>query len=50
MKKSYVQASKANILSNIEDVIQVKEAFPALSADEVGKMLNIKNRRNSRSI
>jgi len=45
MKKSYVQASKANILSNIEDVIQVKEAFPALSADEVGKMLNIKNRR-----
>ena len=44
MKKSYAQASKANILSNIEDVIWVKEVFPALSADKVGKMLNIKNR------
>ena len=42
-KKSYVQASKANILSNIEDVIQVKKAFSALSADEVGKMLKTKN-------
>jgi len=28
---------------NIEDVIQVKEAFPKLSADEVGKMLKAKN-------
>jgi len=44
VKKSYTQASKANILLNIEDVIQVKEVFPTLSADEVGKMLNIKNR------
>ena len=43
MKKSYVQASKANISSNIEDVIQVKEVFPTLSADEVGKMLKAKN-------
>ena len=43
MKKSYVQASKANILSSIEDVIQVKEAFHTLSADEVGKMLKAKN-------
>jgi len=43
MKKSYAQASKANILSSIEDVIQVKEAFPALSANEVGKMLKAKN-------
>ena len=42
MKKSYVQASKANI-SNIDDVIQIKEAFPSLSADEVGKMLKAKN-------
>jgi len=43
MKKSYVQASKANISMSIEDVIQVKEAFPSLSADEVGKMLKAKN-------
>ena len=42
-KKSYVEASKTNNLSNIEDVIRVKEAFPELSADEVGKMLKAKN-------
>ena len=42
-KKSYVQASKANISSSIEDVIRVKEAFPTLSADEVGKMFKAKN-------
>ena len=43
MKKSYVQASKVIKLTNIEDVIRVKEAFPALSANEVRKMLKIKN-------
>jgi len=43
MKKSYAQASKANIPSSIEDVIWVKEVFPTLSADEVGKMLKAKN-------
>ena len=43
LKKSYMQASKANILSSIEDVIWVKEVFPALSADEVGKILKAKN-------
>jgi len=43
MKKSYAQASKANILMSIEDVIRVKEAFPSLLADEVGKMLKAKN-------
>ena len=42
LKKSYVQASKSNLL-HIEDIVQVKEAFPALSADEVGKVLKIKN-------
>ena len=42
-KKSYAQASKANISSSIEDVIRVKEVFPTLSADEVGKMLKAKN-------
>ena len=44
MKKSYAQASKSN-LSCIEDIVWVKEAFPALSADEVGKVLKIKNSR-----
>ncbi|KAL9710067.1 hypothetical protein Ac2012v2_007129 [Leucoagaricus gongylophorus] len=44
LKKSYVQASKSN-LSRIEDIVRVKEAFPALSADEVGKVFKIKNSR-----
>ena len=43
MKKSYVQASKPKNSSSIEDVIRVKEAFPSLSANEVGKMLKAKN-------
>jgi len=47
MKKSYAQASKANNSSSIEDVIRVKEAFPTLSADEVGKMLKAKNSNGS---
>ena len=47
MKKSYVQASKSNVLCNIEDILRVKEAFPALSANEVGKMLKIKNSKES---
>ena len=42
-KKSYAQASKVIKSTNIEDVIRVKEAFPNLSADEVGKMLKAKN-------
>jgi len=44
LKKSYTQASKSNLL-HIEDIVQVKEAFPALLADEVGKVLKIKNSR-----
>jgi len=44
LKKSYAQASKSNLLC-IEDIVRVKEAFPALSADEVGKVLKIKNNR-----
>jgi len=42
-KKSYVQAFKANISSSIKDVIWIKEAFPTLSANEVGKILKAKN-------
>ena len=44
MKKSYIQASKSNLLC-IEDIVRVKEAFPALSADEVEKVLKMKNSR-----
>ena len=47
MKKSYMQASKANISSNIEDVLHVKKAFSSLSVDEVGKMLKAKNSSKS---
>jgi len=36
------QASKSN-LSKIEDILRVKEVFPSLSADEVGKILKVKN-------
>ena len=46
-KKSYVQAFKTNISSSIEDVIRVKETFPTLSADEVGKILKAKNSSGS---
>ena len=42
-KKSYVQASKMNILSNVKDILQVKEAFPSLLAIEVGRILKAKN-------
>ena len=44
MKKFYVQASKSN-LSCIKDIVQFKEAFPALLADKVEKVLKIKNSR-----
>ena len=44
MKKSYAQASKFSLL-HIEDIVQVKEVFPALLVDKVGKVLKIKNSR-----
>ena len=42
MKKSYVQASKSNTLK-VNDILRVKEAFPSLSANEVNKILKVKN-------
>ena len=45
MKKFYMQASKSNVSYNIKDVLQVKEVFPSLLADKVGKMLKVKNSR-----
>ena len=44
LKKSYMQALKSN-LSHIKNIVWVKEVFPALSVDEVGKVLKIKNSR-----
>ena len=43
IKKSYVQASKINILSNVENILRVKEVFLFLSANKVGKILKVKN-------
>ena len=48
MKKSYAQASKTNLSSKVEDILQVKEAFPSLSANEVGKILKVKNSSESK--
>ena len=42
MKKSCAQASKSN-LSKVEDILWVKEAFLSLSANEVRKILKVKN-------
>ena len=42
MKKLYAQASKSNT-SRVDDILRVKEAFPSLSADEVDKILKVKN-------
>ena len=44
MKKFYTQASKSCLI-HIKDIVQVKEAFSALLADEVGKVLKIRNSR-----
>ena len=42
IKKSYAQASKSNLLY-IEDTVWIKKVFPALSMDEVRKVLKISN-------
>ena len=47
MKKSYAQAFKSN-LSKVKDILRVKEAFPSLSADEVRKILKVKNSSESK--
>ena len=48
VKKSYAQTSKTNILSNIEDVLQIKEAFLFLSANEVGRMIKAKSSKDKK--
>jgi len=47
MKKLYMQASKSNT-SRVDDILRVKEAFPSLSADEVDKILKVKNGSESK--
>jgi len=43
IRKSYVQVSKLNVLPNIENVLQIKDTFPSLSAGKVGKMIKAIN-------
>ena len=43
IRKSYAQVSKLNVLSNIENILQIKDAFLSLSADEVDKMMKAIN-------
>ena len=43
MKKLYAQTSKTNLSSKVENILRVKEAFPSLSANEVGKILKVRN-------
>ena len=42
-KKSYAQASKANILPNVKDVLHIKEVFSTLLADKVTRIIKVKN-------
>ena len=48
IKKSYAQASKSNCLLKVKDILQIKEAFPSLSVDEVDKILKVKNSSESK--
>lgn len=52
IKKLYVQA--INSLSNIEDILYIKDAFPSLLANKIVDILNITNKnigeKNPRSI
>jgi len=43
IRKSYTQVSKSNISPNIENVLQIKNAFPSLSASKAGKMMKAMN-------
>ena len=42
-KKLYTQASKTGTLQKVEDILHIKEAFPALSADKVRRIIKVKN-------
>ena len=38
-----VQASKVNIAQNVNKILRVQEAFPELSADDIGKIIKVTN-------
>ena len=43
IRKFYAQVLKSNISPNIENVLQIKDAFPSLSASKVDKMIKAMN-------
>ena len=43
IRKSYTQVSKLNVLPNIENILQIKDAFLSLSAGEVDKIMKSTN-------
>ena len=43
VKKSYMQASKANISPRVEDILCIKDTFPELSADDVERIIKVMN-------
>ena len=45
IEKSYVQASKANISPRVEDILHIKDTFPELSTDDIGRIIKVTNSR-----
>ena len=43
IKKLYAQASKANFSPRVKDVLCIKNAFPELSANDVGRIIKVTN-------
>jgi len=43
IRKFYAQVLKSNVSPNIENILQIKDAFPSLSASKVGKMMKAMN-------
>ena len=43
IKKSYAQASKANISPRVKDVLCIKDTFPELSTDDVERIIKVMN-------
>ena len=43
IKKLYMQASKANISPTVKDVLHIKDTFPELSVDDVGRIIKVTN-------
>jgi len=43
VKKLYIQASKANISPRVKGILYIKDTFPKLSADNVGRIIKVTN-------